>query len=282
MSSHKKYCFVIGPIGEDASDVRKHSDQLLKHVITPAVKPLSYVPIRADKISEPGLITSQIMQHIADDPLAIADLTGSNPNVFYELALRHANRKPLVQLICKGGKLPFDVAGMRTIPVDLTYPDSIKEARSEISKQVKTLEGKEPEELDSPVSVAMARSRKVSGSDRRTALTGSWTGKRRQEIGSDGVPFIADMTLDLDAGREPVARTTTHRGMVGTRENFSKCSVSGEFFRDRYLRLTYETVDAQAIQFGTMILELNSDGGPSNGPLYRLWALFGASYFRNN
>ncbi|MGC3988161.1 MAG: hypothetical protein QM796_00475 [Chthoniobacteraceae bacterium] len=155
MSTNKKNCFIIGPIGEDGSDIRKRADQLLKHVITLSVEPLGYGCIRADKISEPGLITSQIIQHIVDDPLVVADLTGSNPNVFYELALRHAIRKPLIQLIRKGDKLPFDVAGMRTIPVDLTDPDSIEEARSEIGKQVKAIEGKRPEELDSPVSVAM-------------------------------------------------------------------------------------------------------------------------------
>ena len=155
MSNPKKHCFIIGPIGEDGSDIRKRSDQLLKHVITPSVESLGYAPIRADKISEPGLITSQVIQHIVDDPLVVADLTGSNPNVYYELALRHAIRKPLVQLICKGDKLPFDVAGMRTIPFDLTDPDSIEEARSEIAKQVKAVEGKKPEDLDSPVSVAM-------------------------------------------------------------------------------------------------------------------------------
>jgi hypothetical protein len=90
-----KVCFVIAPIGTEGSDVRVRSDQVLKHIITPAARECGYEPIRADQISEPGLITSQVIQHIVQDPLVIADLTGRNPNVFYELAVRHAIKNRL-------------------------------------------------------------------------------------------------------------------------------------------------------------------------------------------
>ena len=113
-----KTCFVIAPIGDPESEIRKRSDQVLKHVIAPAVRQCGYTPLRADHISEPGLISSQVIQHIVNDPLVIADLTGRNPNVFYELALRHALRKPLVQIMKSGEQMPFDVAGTRTIYID--------------------------------------------------------------------------------------------------------------------------------------------------------------------
>jgi hypothetical protein len=153
--STKKNCFIISPIGEEASEVRKRADQVLKHILTPAAQACGYEPIRADKISEPGMITSQIIQHIVDDPLVIADLTGMNPNVFYELAIRHAIRKPLVQIVNKGEKIPFDVAGMRTIPVDHHDLDSVEEAKEEIQKQIKVVEGKKPDQIESPISVSM-------------------------------------------------------------------------------------------------------------------------------
>ena len=153
--STRKPCFVISPIGEAGSEVRKRADQVLKHVIEPAVAACGFDAIRADKMSEPGMITSQVIQHIVDDPLVVADLTGSNPNVFYELAIRHAIRKPLVQVIQKGDKIPFDVAGMRTIPVDHKDLDSVDEARVEIEKQVRAIENKTPEEIDSPITVSI-------------------------------------------------------------------------------------------------------------------------------
>ncbi len=155
MPDDKRPCFVISPIGDPGSDIRKRADQVLRYVIEPAASNCGYDALRSDKISEPGLITSQVIQHIVEDPLVVADLTGSNPNVFYELAIRHAIRKPLVQIIQKGEKIPFDVAGMRTVPVDHKDLDSVEEARTEIEKQIRSIEGKKLEEIDSPITVSL-------------------------------------------------------------------------------------------------------------------------------
>jgi hypothetical protein len=147
-------CFVIAPIGDPDSDIRKRSDQVLRHVIAPAVERCGYRAVRADQISEPGMITSQVIQHIVDDPLVVADLTGRNPNVFYELAIRHAIRKPLVQLIKKGEQIPFDVAGTRTIHVDHHDLDSVEEAKAEIIRQIESLENNS-KDIETPISVSL-------------------------------------------------------------------------------------------------------------------------------
>lgn len=138
--SENKTCFVIAPIGEVDSDTRKRSDLVLKHVITPSVKDFGYKAVRADQISEPGIITSQVIQSIVTAPLVIADLTERNPNVFYELAIRHAIRKPLIQIIRKGEKIPFDLLGTRTIELDHKDLDSVEDVKKEIQNQITTLE----------------------------------------------------------------------------------------------------------------------------------------------
>ena len=127
---------------------------ILKYVISPAASSCGYNALRADQISEPGMITSQVIQHIVDDPLVIADLTDRNPNVFYELALRHAIRKPLVQIIKKGESLPFDVAGSRTIYVDHRDLDSVEEAKSQIIQQIESLK-RSPSDIETPISVSL-------------------------------------------------------------------------------------------------------------------------------
>ncbi len=152
--AERKTCFVIAPIGEPESDTRKRSDQILKYVVKPVASECGYDAIRADEISEPGIITSQVIQHTVDDPLVIADLTGRNPNVFYELAIRHALKKPLVQIIKKGEQIPFDVAGTRTIQVDHHDLESVEEARKEIVKQIRAVE-KDAASVDTPISVAL-------------------------------------------------------------------------------------------------------------------------------
>jgi len=149
-----RVCFVIAPLGDAESEVRRRSDQMLRHVISPAVESCGYKAVRADQIAEPGMITSQVIQHVVEDPLVIADLTGRNPNVFYELAIRHAIRKPLVQIIAKGEQIPFDVAGTRTVFVDHRDLDSVDAARREIMNQIKSLE-LDPGKLESPISVSL-------------------------------------------------------------------------------------------------------------------------------
>ena len=51
---------------------------------------------------------------------------------FYELAVRHATRKPFVQMIEKGGRIPFDLAGVRTIEIDHTDLNSVADAKAEL------------------------------------------------------------------------------------------------------------------------------------------------------
>jgi len=149
-----RICFVIAPIGAEGSADRLRSDQVLKHIIGPSVRECGYDPVRADQISEPGIITSQVIQHIVEDPLVIADLTGRNPNVFYEMALRHAIKKPIVQIIHATETIPFDVAASRTVHVDHRDLDSVAKAKEEITKQVRHVE-KNPGDVDTPISVAV-------------------------------------------------------------------------------------------------------------------------------
>ncbi|WP_147376168.1 hypothetical protein [Micromonospora radicis] len=151
---NRRECFVIAPIGPDGSDIRKRSDQILKHVIRPVVEERGYVAVRGDEIERAGLITSQVLDRIIQNDLVIADLTDQNPNVFYELAVRHALRKPFVQLLAKGQQLPFDVQGMRVILVDHTDLDSVHQAKDQLGRAIDAFG--EGADIVTPMSVALA------------------------------------------------------------------------------------------------------------------------------
>jgi hypothetical protein len=115
-------CFYVTPIGGEDSLERKHADVFLGHLVEPAVDALGMGlrVVRADQIDKPGLITAQVIQHLLRSRLVVADLSFHNPNVFYELAIRHATGKPTV-LICRTEDgLPFDVSDARTIRIDTT------------------------------------------------------------------------------------------------------------------------------------------------------------------
>src|SRR5438105_14614412 len=113
-----KTCFVIGPIGEAGSPTRTAADDFMQYIVNPcpALAEFEYdPPLRADKLGEPGRITSQIIRLLNDADLVVADLTGSNPNVYYELSLRHARAKPAIQLAHRGTLPSFDIYDSRTI-----------------------------------------------------------------------------------------------------------------------------------------------------------------------
>ena len=115
-------CFYITPIGDEDTEERKHADVFLGHVVEPAIEALGLdlAVIRADHIDKPGLITTQVIQHVVEARLVVADLSFHNPNVFYELALRHATGKPTVHICRSIDRNPFDLADVRTIRIDVT------------------------------------------------------------------------------------------------------------------------------------------------------------------
>ena len=160
----KKIAFVISPIGKPDSLERRRSNQILKYIIKPVVTELGYEAIRADDITSPGIITTQIVDHIIKDPLVIADLTDHNPNVMYELSLRHAIRKPVVQLICENQPLPFDISGNRTIKLDHKDLDSVEQAKADLKKFIVEVI-KDPSLVDSPISQAVTLDSLKQGGD---------------------------------------------------------------------------------------------------------------------
>lgn len=136
-----KVCFYVSPIGDEDTESRRHSDLFLGSLVEPALQEFDLRVIRADQIGQAGMITAQIIEHLARSRIVIADLSLHNPNVFYEVALRHALRRPIVQLIRASDRIPFDLDQVRTIKIDTSdiysLVPQIETYRSEISTQVR-------------------------------------------------------------------------------------------------------------------------------------------------
>ncbi|QDT64871.1 hypothetical protein [Calycomorphotria hydatis] len=154
-------CFIITPIGEDGSDERKHADAMLKHLIEPVLKQEGIKAIRADKISKPGHITKQVIEHIAYCKLCITDMSFKNQNAHYELGVRHAFKLPSIQIIRKGDKIPFDVSQGRTIIIDTSDPytimDRIVSAKAELHEHVKALLSGAKNQEESPITMYLPK-----------------------------------------------------------------------------------------------------------------------------
>ncbi|RCW70625.1 hypothetical protein [Saliterribacillus persicus] len=114
-SIKKKKCFIITPIGSDNSDIRRAAEGLIDSLIIPVLKDEGFEVDVAHRMYNSGSITKSLISRILTDDLVVANLTALNPNVMYEVAIRHATRKPIVQLCEMGTKLPFDIVEERTI-----------------------------------------------------------------------------------------------------------------------------------------------------------------------
>jgi hypothetical protein len=156
-----KECFFIAPIGESDSEARKRSNGVRDWVVRPAALAAAGLnTVRADDVGEPGQITAQAVQHCLKAKAAVADLTGGNPNVYYELSVRHGALLPVVLIAEDGTKLPFDISQSRVIFFDHTDLSSAGRARERLQEQIEASLTGIP---DNPISDGMRLAELQSG-----------------------------------------------------------------------------------------------------------------------
>lgn len=134
-----KTCFLISPIANEDTPVRKEADQVL-WIVRQVVERYGYRAIRVDEVCQSVNITEEIKEQILNAELCVCVLTHSNPNVFYETGLRHSTGKPYIHLMATGHTIPFDVNSVNTIFYDdLNSFDSAQKLASRLSKFVETV-----------------------------------------------------------------------------------------------------------------------------------------------
>jgi len=109
-------CFVMMPF---AAPLGNYYEKVYK----PAIEKAGLKAVRADtEIFGAGKIMDQVWSGINAAKVLVAELTTRNPNVFYELGLAHALKKPVVLISSNEGDVPFDLKHIRVIYYDLTDP----------------------------------------------------------------------------------------------------------------------------------------------------------------
>lgn len=133
-TSSSNFCFVLMPFSEIYDDI-------YRELIKPVILDNGLEVIRADEIFSPGSIMEQIRSAIQQSKFCIADVTGKNPNVLYELGIAQTIGKPTVLLVQDINDIPFDLKSNRFIIYDYRNLKSIEKAKDELNKTIQQVLG---------------------------------------------------------------------------------------------------------------------------------------------
>jgi TIR domain len=112
-------CFVSMPFGRKvaASGTTIDFDAIYSEAIRPAVAEAGLESVRADMELAGGLIHAPMFSRLLGSEFCVCDLTTANPNVFYEMGIRHAARASItIAIYSESERLPFDTFLLRAIP----------------------------------------------------------------------------------------------------------------------------------------------------------------------
>lgn len=148
-------CFVLMPFGrktDSTSGVAIDFDAVYQQIIAPAIRDAGFDPIRADEEKTGGVIYKPMFERLILCDYAVADLTMANPNVFYELGVRHAVRPYSTVLTCAAGtRHPFDLLVDRVFPYALSATGSPVEVQAAKTGLTGRLSAARERATDSPV-----------------------------------------------------------------------------------------------------------------------------------
>jgi hypothetical protein len=178
--------FVVMQIGEKGSPERKRADEVFDFVIKPVLEARGLAPYRADLDPTPGNITPQLLKKLLEAKAVIADLTGRNPNVFYELGIAHSFQKPLVALAASAKDLPFDTSDERVIELGAHVGETLGMAQGERAKVA----------LNAALDVILAE-----GYEPRSPVTAVATGRRIDDLTPED-PIASDLAAIRDLVEE--------------------------------------------------------------------------------
>jgi len=129
-------CFVIMPFGNPF-------DKYYEKIYRPAIVDAGLEPRRADEIFTPGPFMRDVVQGIIKSSVILAELTGRNANVFYELGFCHALQKTAVLIAQSEGDIPSDLTALKFITYNTADPDWSKDLQSSVTNTLRSADNEE-------------------------------------------------------------------------------------------------------------------------------------------
>jgi hypothetical protein len=194
LAARKPVCFVVSPIGQPGTDRHATFARVLEDRIRPVAERAGYDVVRADEIHNTGPFLRDVLRYLATADVVVADLTGHNANVFYELGVRHALSRRTILIAQSPSDLPADLSHYRTIIYGNGAAVDEEAFRARLAATFAQI-AERPDDVDSPVLEWLAPS-PIPSELRQTYLA------RVADIGStqeDILRFVRGRTRDVEA-----------------------------------------------------------------------------------
>lgn len=125
------------PFSSPAGYDENHFSRVYEYIIKPACEKVGFEPVIAKDTAKTNLIALEILKHIVEYDMALCDISSRNPNVFYELGLRHAFNKKTVLIKDKRTETPFDIASLRYTEYSETLRvDEVQKTVDQVSRNL--------------------------------------------------------------------------------------------------------------------------------------------------
>ena len=125
------------PISDSPGYETGHFNRVYEHLFQPAIESAGFACERADDVAKTDYIVVGIVKKIIEADMVLCDLSGRNPNVLYELGLRHAYQKKVTLVKDKVSDKIFDVQGLRYTEYDSSLRvDSVLKDITKISESL--------------------------------------------------------------------------------------------------------------------------------------------------
>jgi len=135
-----KTCFLVFTNYDEGTKEYQIADEKFHLLIKPVLDELSYQCTRADERYQVGVITQKTIKELINSDLVIFDISDFNPNIFYELAIRNAIKKPVIILKAPFQGQLYDINQDYVISFDMNNPDLWKRAKAKLATQILEVE----------------------------------------------------------------------------------------------------------------------------------------------
>ena len=112
MVEQNKICFVIMPISTPDGYQEGHFECVYERIFKPAIEQAGFIPCRVDEGHASKSITEQIYRNLIRSQMVLCDISANNPNVFYELGVRHGLEEKISLVKDDLSEAPFDIKGI--------------------------------------------------------------------------------------------------------------------------------------------------------------------------